>query len=532
MSEPNERPATVRGEGMTLPELTRRLLGHWILIFGVAGGILLAVAAWTFLVAPRYESTAVVWIQEPRQGLGAAGGLSDAVSSAPGLSLLGLGKDELDTQIGVLESYRIASAVVDSTALMVELKHPQGIRREVLTVEQLGDGALEGKLTLERSGNGYDATVKVPHEGTRSLGHVADGGLVEFAGYGLRLRVPPSDSTPSRIQVDVLPRYEAIAKLRKHMDIRRQESTSRLVEISYMLPDREMAAEVVNDVVREFVDYKTHADRTDSRYTVTELRAQVDEEAAQLADAEERLRRYQEKEDIVAPEQEATEQVKRQAELLVAQDKLQVERSGLAQLLQVIDQHAAAREKDPTVAYRQLATYPTLIENGAIQDLLTALVDLETERSELLARRTEQSRDVRQITERIQGMEEELRRLGTNYLESLDESLASTSEGLERVNQVLRSYPEREMAYLRLYRERTMLNEGYLLLQRQLRLAEVEDAIRGQGVRIVDRGQVAHKDDPEFPKPAVNLFLALILGLSAGIAAALVRELWRTPEVT
>lgn len=524
-----EEPRTLREEPLTLRELTHRLVAQWLLVVGVALAVFIAVAAWTFLVTPRYESTAVLWIQQQQEsGLGAMAGLAQAASSVPGSSLLGLGREDLDTQVGVLQSFRIAAAVVDSTALMVEVGTPAGIRGKVVEVEALGDPDREGKLTLKRSqAGGYDVTVEEPHESRRSLGSVASGGVLDFAGYRLRLADFPPDSVPSKIRIHVLPRYEAVKQLRKHMDIRRQESTSRLVELAYQLPDREMAATVLNGVVAEYVAYKTHADRSDSRYTVTELRRQVAAEADSLAIAEERLRSYQERADVVAPEEEAKEQVGRQAELLLAQDKLQVERTGLAQLLAVIDEHAAARETDPTVAYRQLATFPSLITNRAIQDLLAALLDLENERSALLSRRTEQSRDVVQITERITGMEEELRRLGTNYLESLDEQLSSTSGGLERVNDVLRTYPERQMAYLRLYRDRTMLNEGYLILQRQLRLAEVQEAIRSEGVRVVDPARVAHKDDPEFPKPWVNLFLGLVLGLAAGVGAALVRDFWR-----
>ena len=47
-------------------------------------------------------------------------------------------------------------------------------------------------------------------------------------------------------------------------------------------------------------------------------------------------------------------------------------------------------------------------------------------------------------------------------------------------------------------------------------------------VRIVDAGLVSHPDDPEFPKPLVNLFLGLILGMAVGMTVALGKDLWDT----
>jgi uncharacterized protein involved in exopolysaccharide biosynthesis len=335
-----------------------------------------------------------------------------------------------------------------------------------------------------------------------------------------------SPDAPPSVRIEIVPWYEAVDELREDLEIRRQEGRSRLVEIAYMLPDRELAAAVVNAIVGEYLAYKTSAERTDSRFTVQELRGQVAEEVVRLAEAEERLRRYQEEQLIVAPEEEAVQQVRRLAELQVAQDALEVEREALAGLLDLISARAGGPDTDRGRAYRQLATFPSLIANGAIQEVLVALLELENERSELLARRTEDNSDVRQFSARIAEVEAQLHRLGTDYLESLDKQMTSTQTSLDALNAILERLPRREMEYLRLFRDRTILNEGYVLLERQLKLAEVQDAIRSEGVRIVDVGLVAHEDDPEFPKPLVTLFLGMVLAVAMGLLVGLVRDLW------
>ena len=178
-------------------------------------------------------------------------------------------------------------------------------------------------------------------------------------------------------------------------------------------------------------------------------------------------------------------------------DVLDVERASLSQLLEVIGQRAGGEgptEIDPR-AYRQLATFPTLISNQAIQDLLMGLLELENERSALLVLRQDESRDVRQFTDRIKELEIQLFEVGTNYLESLDGHLASVDESLESVSRELEEFPEQEMEYLRLYRDRSVLGEALTLLEAQLRLAEVQDAIRDEGVRIIDTGVIAPEDE-------------------------------------
>ena len=205
-----------------------------------------------------------------------------------------------------------------------------------------------------------------------------------------------------------------------------------------------------------------------------------------------------------------------------------MEQSSLSQLLALIEERAGGEgtsDIDPR-AYRQLATFPTLISNQAIQDLLMGLLELENERSALLILRQEENLDVRQLTDRIRELEAQLFQVGTNYLESLDNHLASVDESLENISGELEEFPEREMEYLRRFRDRLILGEALTLLEGQLRIAEVQDAIRDEGVRVVDIGVVAPEDEPEFPRPLVNLLLAIILGLALGLGAALVRDVW------
>ncbi len=520
--------AVQHSDSMTLKELILSLSRRWILIGSVWVFIFAIVVAWTFLSTPLYQSTAVLRIMDNRSGSGLAQQLGDI----PGAELLGFDRDELESEIGVLRSWRLTEAVVDSLALTVEVKKPAGIRSEIVEVLAIGDPEWEGKLTFRREGEtGYSVRVKEPKNAPQTLNSIQAGEVIEIRDYQLRLSPELLQSPPATIRIDIHLRYQAVDELRDDLDISRQEIGSRLVDVSHTIPDRKMAADIVNALVDEYTVYKSQTEQTEAVYTAEKLREEVEAYADRLVIAEEELRSYQELNRVVALEAEAGEIYRRYAELLIERDRFEVERSSLAQLLALVETRAATgvtgehAEVDPT-AYRQLATFPTLISNEAIQNLLMGLQELENERSTLRVLRQEENQDVRQLSERITELEGELFRLGTNYLEGLEGYLASITNAVDTISYELQELPEREMDYLRLLRNRTILDEALIMLKTQLRLAEVQEAVRDEGVRIVDVGVVAPEDEPEFPDPVINLLLGFILALALGVTAGLVREAW------
>jgi capsular exopolysaccharide synthesis family protein len=205
-------------------------------------------------------------------------------------------------------------------------------------------------------------------------------------------------------------------------------------------------------------------------------------------------------------------------------DQLRMERTSLAAVLQQVGSRPrAAGEESP---YRQLGTFPSFLGNRAIQDLLATLNQLDGQRAGMLVRRTEADPDVRQVTARINDIEQQLHRVATGYLSSLDNQLATTEAALSRFSGELALVPASEVEYARLAREQKLLSEVYLLLQTRLKEAEVKDAVDKGIVRLVDSGLVA--EEPDSPKPVVNLILATVLGLMLGFTAAFGRDMFDT----
>ena len=524
----NDRPRERSGtRDLTLRELASRVARRRWLLAAVAVTVFAIIALYTFTVTPRYKSGARLRIES--QSASAMSALTDQVSAVPGAGLLGLGRDELETEVGVLRSDRVADAAIDSLALGVRVTTPASNRASVLAARIVNPAVdADGQLTLTRHGDGRYATEWKGRDAAPPLpALVVPNVPVQIGGAVIMLSPKLLGAGPSKIVVKFLPRYQVYKLLASRLVIARQEGGSRLVEVSYEDPDRVLAAQVVSTLIGAYVAYTTTTERTQDTTTVTQLQRQVDSTRVSLSRAETALRAFEERSRLIAPEEQATAQVKRIAAISLHVDAISTERNALARMLTIIEQksHGGADAS----AYRQLATFPSLITNRAIQDLLQSLVDLENKRSTLGVRRTASNEEYRQLTNRITEIERQLYQIGPEYLQSLDQQLAMTSRTADALTDTLQEMPAAAMVYGRLVRDRTVLEATYVALQKQLKQAELKDVLRQQRVRIVDAPRIANPNDPSFPKKAVMLVLGAVLGVALALMVALAAELWREP---
>jgi uncharacterized protein involved in exopolysaccharide biosynthesis len=505
----------------SLRDLLRRIARRRRLLLIVAVTVFVAVAAWTFLATPRYASQAVLRIESKSS----MPSLPDAVKDLAGGGLAGLAKDELETDVGVLKSARMSDATIDALGLAVQVVRPSADRARVIRVRVLDSTDVDGKLTLSRRDDGrYDVDADDLEEYGPLPPVLAPGDSVRVG--SLRLTLPENlrAGGPSTIKLRLLPRYKVHERLEKRLTIRQQEGGSRLVEVTFEDPDRRLAAQVVDRLVREYVAYTLESDQRDEGAQIRELQAALARTAARLASAEDQLRRFQQRARVVLPTEQAEEQVKRIALLDSRVDAIRIERDALARLVGLIRDRS--RGDGDATASRQLATFPSLITNRAIQDLLQSLTELEARRSTLSLTRTESNAELKQITERIAALDQQLYRTGSQYLESLDQQLASTTRAVGTLNDTLTLLPATALQYARLTRDRTILDSEYVALYKQLKITELQEVLRKEKVKVVDPPRVANPDDPAFPRRTVQLVLGVVLALVLAFAVGLGVELW------
>lgn len=527
----NELQVSSRGS-LSIRDLRKAVARNRLLLVAPIIGCVLLAGAVSILMRPTYESEASIRINSTIPG---ASLLEDEVPMG-GLGLLGLGENEVDTDITILRSRRIVDAVVDSLGLHVLLLSPDTLRSEVLEVIDAPPESVEGTYELRRTAEGsyelHSVKVRQPNgrytrsmERARELIHppatIEIGRPFEMGGMTLALSPSLASTQPEEVTFKVRPFNRYVERVREN-DLRvRRVDRGKVVRVEYRYPDPELAAAAVNGITEEFVNYELSTGTSDAASTVRVLQEQVAMYDAQLRDAEARLKEFQEEQLVIVPEEQATLQMERAAELQVALDAAVVERQALSNVLESARQEAASDGESP---YRRLATFPGLVANGAIEGLLQSVIRLEDERSALLLRRTPSNTDVRSLDTRIAALELQLYQLGQSYLASLDEQISSTTKALSDFDAELRTLPAREVEFARLTRERMLLGEVYVLLQQRLVEAEVLAAIDNETgtVRIVDQGIVPVR--PVFPNPPVYLALGGVLGLMLGIMAVVGRE--------
>lgn len=522
---PVPRSSSDRSQETSLQELWSTVSRNRRTVLGITLAVVVLTGVISVLVSPVYESEAVVRIdaEDTKSKLFSALGPLGEMSGMGGLS--SLAESEIDTEMGVLRSRRVATEVADSLGLVVRVIEPE--TRGPGSVRVVGEArdTVGGTFVLRRTGDGdYRLSASLLTFRHPPLPRrVREGEPFRIGGTTLVLR-PAGGDPPGAIRFRLSSYQEMLRELDKRLKVETQASGSKLVEVKYRNTDPEVAAAVVNGIVDTYLAYRLGTDRSDSRRMIDTLREETARYALQLRQAEDRLQGFQQTNLVIAPEDQATAQIERAAEIQVNRDVLEVERDALAVLLEDVRRHAAAPgEPSP---YRRLASFPTFVSNPGVQDVVRILNELENQRNALLSRRTEENVDVRTLDERISQLDLQLHRLGTNYLRGLENQIASSNAALARFEREIAAVPALEVEYTRLLRERELLSEIYVAMQARLEEAQVQDAIDEREVRVIDYGLVP--EEPVFPKPLVNVVLATVLGLMIGLSLVMGREMVTT----
>lgn len=490
---------------------------RWLALSVVATVVGLT-ALYTYLQRPTYESTATLLIEQDKGNSGSLFG--NPLASMPMPMSMSLGNGALATDLLLVSSRQITEAVVDSLSLHVELVAPAAPRSGIFRSIHAPRNARPATYVLSRQENGSYGVSLVTDDAERTLtGAVRPGQVSRVGDLTVQLAAERGDALPKQIRLKVLPFRKAVEETQSNLQAYRTDRDASIISIQHISTDPRLAAAVPNAVAASFIRYKRFGNAVESETTVRFLREQVAEYQDQLSAAETALREYRERATVVSLPDQASEQVKRLAALQARRDELDAERDALNQLLARASTGAAPGNPSP---YRQLASFPVFFANQAVQNILQALTELETQRSELLVKRTTENVDVAGIDARIRDLELQLYQTARGYLQSLDSEAASLESTLARFDQQLQTIPAREIEFARRLRQQKLLEEMYTLLQSRLKEAEIRQASQPDNLQIVDAALVPTR--PVSPQPVQNMIMGTILGLALAGAVVLGRK--------
>ena len=472
-------------------------------ILGTAIVVMAAAVVLTLLWPETYQSTATILIQSPA---------AEDQAEIPGLPILERVQrtSTLETEAELIQSRRVVSGVVDSLDLHVGVETGEESRPAIEALdgfEATPDARPGVYLASFRDGSW---TVTRDEE---AVARAEPGEAVSLD--GLAFRLPEPSAEPIRIRVTAFSR--AVSGVRQRIAVSPAAQESDLLEVTCESSRAAGAERLCSATARGYVALRSELQRTSAAGTAEFLRDQVQEYEDRLAAAEDTLQTFATANRGVALGEQASEEVRTFAGLRAQRDQLEAERRALSRMLD-----RARRSGGGSRAYRDLASFPSLLRNEGVSQMLGHLAELENRRSELAQRRTELNPELSALDRRIETLDRQLGEMARSYERSLAEQIASLEQAIGSSSGRLSDFPERQVEMARLERRVQQLSGMYETLNSRLREAEVAEAIQEPRVRIVD--SASRPVEPASPRPLMNLALAMMLGLAFGVAVAMVRD--------
>jgi tyrosine-protein kinase Etk/Wzc len=488
-------------EGLTVMSALQILRRRWLVALPVFLAALAATAVRYTQVVPQYEASTSIRLDKK----------SPVVA---GISQTGIQeRNPLSTEILVIKSRGVAQKVVARTGYAVRVVGKRVARTALFDSVRVPPSALRGTYEVSAAPDGA-VTVTAP-DGRRTIGRVAT--WVEAG--GLRLFPTPRLLREREVQLAVLSDAQATAQLQGLLGVTQIVRDAQLLRLAIRDPDPRLAASVTDAVAEVFIGNSSERRQSGGSATVAFIRSQLDTLDRQLLEAETALRDWRAQQQVVEPAAAAGAAVNRRAdyEARLADRRMQVD--NVESILRASGRGGA----DTAYAwarYRRVLALPTLAQgNAGGGSVLTTIRDLETQRAQLLARRTGDDPDVRLLDQTIADFEQRGRQQVESYLEGLRSEINGYERILATVGRTLETLPGQELTLATLTRNTQLLSELQTTLRTRLKEAEITNAADVATVEIVDRAEV-----PGAPVAPV-LQRYLMVGLAAGALLALLAAL-------
>ena len=515
-SGPRLQPAPSSADSIDLLEIGRTLRRGWRHVAAfTAVGLLGALAVIAF--APRrFDGSATVVLKSAADlggailsRVGMAGGSSPGAGMAvPDLggmgSLVSASRSPMETEMQVLTSRAVAEEVIDSLRLSVRVREPAGRPAIALVRDvRLAPSFKRRRITFERTSD------RGPYEArSGDWSSVATpGGVLRTPVGSLALR--GDTALPRRFTLELLDREDAAFWFSKRLVV--SKAGGEVARVTFRADDSLTAARVPNTVLGVYLVRRKTVDRGVNQHRAEFLQVQSDSVAQELVRAERELRRYQERTGVIEPMLVGKLQLERAGEMRSVLSQLQIEEGAITHMLSQVG--------SGSLHPRQIAAYPEFLKSQGINEMLKQMSELETKRSELLERRTDQDPEVLALTQAIDNLEGRLQPMAVAYAASVGKRRVDVSRQLDTMYSALGVLPGAVESSNRLQRDVLRLGTIYAGLQGQLVSARLAAIGEGGDVRELDEALPPKK--PGFPRPVLTMGLGAAAGLASGLVAAL-----------
>jgi capsular exopolysaccharide synthesis family protein len=297
---------------------------------------------------------------------------------------------------------------------------------------------------------------------------------------------------------------------------------TRLVKVSFDSPSPELAAQVANTIGKAYIDF-TIETRFDATQQANEwLDKQLQDMKAKVEKSEEMLNKYASEQGIIfVGESDATGQKDTHKENIV--EKKLEELS--TQLVQATSDRIAKEALYREALKGGADSATAVLSNPLIQALKKDYVTMDAEYSQLSkvwkANSPKMVRLKEQMNQTKTKIDDEIARMASSTKKDYEAAVMrenSLRSTLESYKGEALKFNDKMVQYQILQREAETNRELYNSLLQRLKETGVSASMASTNIQILDRAELPRK--PSKPKKALNILLAVIVGLFSGVGLA------------
>jgi len=436
--------------------------------------IVASTALFTFTMDPVYEATAKIVIEKENPNV---------VSIEEVFALDASDSDYSQTQFEILQSRTVARKVIERLDLgNSEEFNPSPKDDAISTVKQTLRETVDSVKIAVRSI--FTPTDKLE----QALAEESDSRLV--------------DNFLSRLTIDPV-------------------RNSRVVNVRFKAKDPVLAARIADTTTQVFIELGLETKLMAVQDAVSWLSNRIQEERTKVEEAQMRFQKYKEENSIITNFSSGTEQVTQQK---------------LAELNSKVIEAEAARVEAETrynqtkgISVNSLGSVAEILASPVIQSIKASEMSVQNSLAEMSKKYGANHPQIIAIKAELNELSKrkasEVQKIILSLKNNFELALAkerSLKEALRSQEQGALSLSKKSIQYGVLQREAESAKEVYDLLVKRFKEATLTENMKTVNVRVVDKAETPTQ--PVKPRKAMNMLLALVLGITAGTGLAFFAE--------
>ncbi|MBE3578058.1 MAG: hypothetical protein IMX00_10270 [Limnochordales bacterium] len=312
------------------------------------------------------------------------------------------------------------------------------------------------------------------------------------------------------------------------------------IKVTVRSQDPEFARRAANALVEAFQELSQEYNRRGSRSALQFIEEQLPKVEQQLRQAEDLQLRFRQSAQVVSPSEETKVLLNKIAELETMLAEAEVS-------LQEAEENRRELEKQLAEQPQTLITARQIADNPMIQYYRTRLADLQTQLAGAQEQYTAKHPRVLDLQAQIEQVREQLNREVAKVIPSETESLNPVYQALlqkllsvqadilalearrnaltvliQQNDALLNGLPQKELELARLTRDVEVNEQVYMMLRTKYEEMRIAENMQTSDVWVIDPAVLPTA--PVSPRPVLNMAIALVLGLFAGVGVVFLLE--------